>query len=60
MGLFQWGSLKVSFTSYLSVGVAKSMCTRLDFHLEYHTVVIKIDYTYTEIYPDPNIMTVAL
>ncbi len=28
--------------------------------LEYHTVAIKIDYRYTEKYPDPNVVTVAL
>ncbi len=25
-----------------------------------HTVAIKIDYMYTEKYPDPNVMTMAL
>ncbi len=42
------------------VGVVKSTCTQQDFYLEYHTVAIKIDYTYTEKYPDPNVLTVAV
>ncbi len=36
------------------------MYTRQDFYLEYHIVVIKVDYTYTKKYPDPNVVTVAL
>ncbi len=42
-----------------SVGVVKSMCTMYVARLEYHTVTIKIDYTYTEKYPDPNVVTMA-
>ncbi len=40
-----------------SVGVVKSMCTLYAARLEYHTVAIKIDYTYTEKYLDPNVVT---
>ncbi len=40
----------------------KITCTLYAAQLEYmyQTVVFKTDYTYTEKYPDPNVMTVAL
>ncbi len=39
------------------VDVVKSTCT---LHTAHHTstVEFKVDYTYTEKYPDPNVMTV--
>ncbi len=43
-----------------SVGVVKSTCTLYVVQLEYHTVAFEIDYTYTEKYPDPNVVTVKL
>ncbi len=42
------------------VGVVKSMCTLYLARLEYHTVAIKIDDTYTEKYLDLNVVTMAL
>ncbi len=41
-----------------SVGVVK--CTLYAAQLEYQTVEFKIDYTYTEKYPDVNVVTVVL
>ncbi len=43
-----------------SVGVVKSMCTLYLAWLEYHTIAIKIDDTYTEKYLDLNDVTMAL
>ncbi len=43
-----------------SVGMVKSTCILYAAQLEYQTVVFKIDYTYTEKYPDPNVVTVVL
>ncbi len=43
-----------------SVGVVKCTCTLYTAQLEYQTVAFKIDYTYTEKYPDPNVVTMAL
>ncbi len=40
------------------VGVVKGTCTLYATQLEYQTVKFKIDYTYTEKYP--NVVTVAL
>ncbi len=42
------------------VDVVKSTCTLYAARIEYHTVAMKIDYMYTEKYPDPNVVTVAL
>ncbi len=35
------------------------MCTLYAAYLEYQTVTLNIDYTNTEKYPDPNVVTVA-
>ncbi len=45
-----------------SVGGVKSTCTLYAAQLEYHTIASKIDYKcmYTEKYPDPSVVTVAL
>ncbi len=40
-----------------SVGVVKIKCTLYATQLEYQTVVFKIDYTYTEKYLYPNLMS---
>ncbi len=43
-----------------SVGMVSNTCTLYAAWLEYQTVGIQVDYTYTEKYPDPNVVTVAL
>ncbi len=46
--------------SVKSVGVVKSTFTVYAVQHEYQAVGIQVDYTYTEKYPDPNVVTVAL
>ncbi len=42
-----------------SVSVAKSTCTLYTAQVEYQTVS-QVNLTYTEKYPDPKVMTMAL
>ncbi len=51
--------VSLQFGSLLGV-VKISTCTLYAAQLQYQTVGIQVDYTYTEKYPDPNVVTVAL